>query len=187
MPLKTRVKVGNITNLSDARYCAGMGVELLGFPVGNGGLTPTTYRQIIDWVTGPELVLETDETQLSLEKLKVSFPGHYVQINKNQLHLLDDVTVQFIVVLAAQDASRLAARINACANVKYIEVIGDVSLVIEHGLTAPLLLRFPPGSDLSQALSQKIAGISLTGTEELSPGLKDYTALAEVLEQLEVD
>ena len=29
MPLKTFVKVGNITNLSDARYCAGMGVDML--------------------------------------------------------------------------------------------------------------------------------------------------------------
>ena len=33
MPLKTIVKVGSITNLSDARYCAGMGVEMLGFNV----------------------------------------------------------------------------------------------------------------------------------------------------------
>ena len=29
--LKTLVKVGEINNLSDARYSAGMGVELLGF------------------------------------------------------------------------------------------------------------------------------------------------------------
>jgi phosphoribosylanthranilate isomerase len=33
MALKCFVKVGNVTNLSDARYCAGMGVDLLGFPV----------------------------------------------------------------------------------------------------------------------------------------------------------
>ena len=31
--LKTQVKVSSITNLSDARYCAGMGVDLLGFPI----------------------------------------------------------------------------------------------------------------------------------------------------------
>ncbi len=31
MALKTIVKVGNITNLSDARYCAVMGVDMLGF------------------------------------------------------------------------------------------------------------------------------------------------------------
>ena len=29
--LKTLIKVSNINNLSDARYCAGMGVEMLGF------------------------------------------------------------------------------------------------------------------------------------------------------------
>ena len=33
MSLQTFVKVGEITNLSDARYCAGMGVDLLGFNV----------------------------------------------------------------------------------------------------------------------------------------------------------
>ena len=31
--LKTLVKVSGIENLSDARYCAGMGVEFLGFPL----------------------------------------------------------------------------------------------------------------------------------------------------------
>jgi phosphoribosylanthranilate isomerase len=31
MALKTLVKASEVNNLSDARYCAGMGVEMLGF------------------------------------------------------------------------------------------------------------------------------------------------------------
>jgi phosphoribosylanthranilate isomerase len=31
--LTKTVKISNVTNLSDARYCAGMGVEMLGFSI----------------------------------------------------------------------------------------------------------------------------------------------------------
>ena len=33
--LKTIVKVSEVNNLSDARYCAGMGVEYIGFSMDN--------------------------------------------------------------------------------------------------------------------------------------------------------
>jgi phosphoribosylanthranilate isomerase len=49
MALKTKVKAGNITNLSDARYCAGMGVDWLGFPA--DVVNPDTFKEITNWVT----------------------------------------------------------------------------------------------------------------------------------------
>lgn len=56
MSLKTKVKVGNITNLSDARYCAGMGVDWLGFPIES--VNPKTFAEITSWVTGPQFMIE---------------------------------------------------------------------------------------------------------------------------------
>src|SRR5688572_15531110 len=61
MPLKTLVKVGNITNLSDARYCAGMGVDMLGFRVIEGQenfVAPKLFQEIRGWVAGPKVVAE---------------------------------------------------------------------------------------------------------------------------------
>ena len=64
MSLKTKVKVGNITNLSDARYCAGMGVDMLGFAIGKAdgqGVGATKFKEITDWIAGPEFILELPE------------------------------------------------------------------------------------------------------------------------------
>ena len=61
MALKTLVKVSKISNLSDARYCAGMGVDLLGFTAVPGQdqyVTPTLYKEIRGWFSGPQVVAE---------------------------------------------------------------------------------------------------------------------------------
>src|SRR5262245_4914546 len=61
MPLKTIVKVGNITNLSDARYCSGMGVEMLGFQAIESRpnhITPKLFQEIRRWIPGPKVVAE---------------------------------------------------------------------------------------------------------------------------------
>jgi phosphoribosylanthranilate isomerase len=61
MPLKTIVKVGNISNLSDARYCAGMGVDMLGFRVIDGlpgYIAPQAFQEIRGWISGPKVVAE---------------------------------------------------------------------------------------------------------------------------------
>ena len=53
--LKTFVIVGEISNLSDARYCAGMGVDVLGFninPVEETCVAPETLNEISGWVAG---------------------------------------------------------------------------------------------------------------------------------------
>jgi len=56
--LKTKVKVSKVTNLSEARYCAGMGVDFLSFPVSS--VDPKTYQEITGWVAGPLFGVEID-------------------------------------------------------------------------------------------------------------------------------
>ena len=61
MPLKTFVKVGCITNLSDARYCAGMGVDMLGFRAVESQenyIKPSQFQEIRGWIAGPLVVAE---------------------------------------------------------------------------------------------------------------------------------
>ena len=91
MALKTKVKVGNITNLSDARYCAGMGVDMLGFPVsGTNGLSLEKFKEINGWVTGPELVLEIDSPENAAE-LAQQFYGNHIEIEAALLPSLKDI------------------------------------------------------------------------------------------------
>ena len=64
MALSTIVLVNQISNLSDARYCAGMGVEMLGFSVEENTasyITPEAFKEISGWVAGVKLVGEVEE------------------------------------------------------------------------------------------------------------------------------
>ena len=57
--LKTVVKISNVTNLSDARYCAGMGVEMLGFSIDEAAETYVDLKKFNDirsWIAGVQIV-----------------------------------------------------------------------------------------------------------------------------------
>ena len=61
MALRTFVKINGITNLTDARYCSGMYVDLLGFTFEEGAdrlVSTTTFKEISGWVSGVDFVAE---------------------------------------------------------------------------------------------------------------------------------
>ena len=68
----TTIKAGNITNLSNARYCAGMGIDIIGFPIGNNsffGLETVKIEEIKNWIAGIDIALELSDTNFEKEKL----------------------------------------------------------------------------------------------------------------------
>ena len=83
MALTTIVKVGNITNLSDARYCAGMGVDMLGFCFEKKSeqyIDPESYKEIIGWISGPQLVGEFDTNdETKILELKLNKGGNDIR------------------------------------------------------------------------------------------------------------
>jgi phosphoribosylanthranilate isomerase len=85
MSLKTKVKAGNITNLHEARYCAGMGVDWLGFRADT--VDATTFKDITNWVSGPQFVLELSEAT-SLESI-ATYQISLLEISYKQLGLID--------------------------------------------------------------------------------------------------
>jgi phosphoribosylanthranilate isomerase len=192
MSLKTTVKVGSITSLSEARYCAGMGVDLLGFPVGDGGLKPEQYRQMIEWVAGPELVLEvTHSRTLDLQYITDNYPGHYIGIGRAQLDWLSNTKLNFILTIEPSDWVSLYGDLMGRENLKYIELLGatknDVASVRAISSQFPVLLNIAAADALDEGLMMNTKGISLTGSDEEKPGMKDYGHVAEVLEALETE
>ncbi|HMJ68357.1 MAG TPA: hypothetical protein VK508_05665 [Cyclobacteriaceae bacterium] len=192
MSLKTKVKVGRVTNLSEARYCAGMGVDLLGFPVGDEGLKPEQYRQMIEWVAGPELVLEAHHSRtLDLKYITDNYPGHYIEIGRDQLDWLSDGKVNFILAIEAKDWVSLYGNLMGLENIKYIELLNatqyDASTVQAIGSLFPVLLGVNDPGRLADVLKLNSAGISLVGSDEEKPGIKDYGSVAEILEALETE
>lgn len=191
MSLKSKVKVGRVTNLSEARYCAGMGVDMLGFPVGKDGLTPEQYKQMIEWVAGPEFVLETNHSD-SVDRTYITdnYPGHYVGIGVREIDWLYETKLNFVVILEARDWVRVYGDLTSRDNVKFVEVVNaskqDAATIRAIAAYFPVLVRISSVEDLS-IIDSLNAGIALTGSDEEKPGIKDYSKVAEILESLEVD
>jgi phosphoribosylanthranilate isomerase len=190
MSLKTKVKAGNITNLSDARYCAGMGVDWLGFPADS--IDPKTFAEITGWVTGPQFVLE-----LSAGAIPESIAEYAVDIIQvNHQHVQKSILFnhQLIVALPLTDWNQAKAELiknkDRIQHILLLNLTGnkteDLNIMTEIATHTDVLISLEvcPYS-LNEILDFPITGINIAGNSELKPGLKDYTELADVLEQLE--
>ncbi len=84
MALKTFVKISAVNNLSDARYCAGMGVDMLGFALEVDNpcfILPEKYTEIIGWLSGVKFVGEFETANLKqLNKILEEYPINALQI-----------------------------------------------------------------------------------------------------------
>jgi len=192
MSLKTKVKAGNITNLSDARYCAGMGVDWLGFPADS--IDPKTFAEITGWVTGPQFVLELSAGAIpeSLSEYAVDI----IQVNYQHLQKSILFNHQLIAALSLTDWNLAKAEIiknkDRIQHILLLNLTGnkkeDVNILTEIATYTDVLISLEacPYS-LHEILDFPIAGINIAGNSELKPGLKDYTELADVLEQLETE
>jgi phosphoribosylanthranilate isomerase len=194
MALKTKVKVGNITNLSDARYCAGMGVDLLGFPItGDRAITLEKFKEINGWITGPELVLEIDSPENASQLIEM-FYGNHIEIDASHLPFLENIkNISLLVRVDLKDWKKTSSLLHPFkqyirylivkdyldASIKVLkEVASDYSVLAEYN---------PEEGDLDEVLDLPVEGIALKTDEELKPGLKDYQKLSSILEKLELD
>jgi phosphoribosylanthranilate isomerase len=198
MALKTKVKVGKITNLSDARYCSGMSVDFLGFPISSAGLTLDlkNYREITGWVSGPAFVLEwkSEEIPHDFQEMIQPYNADYFEVSARQLEKIPPVKNRLMVNLKVEDWHSLRPVLNGhkdrihCLILKSLE--GDVinsPVVREIAQEFSVLLGFGiTKKNLAALLTLPIAGFALEGTKEDKPGFKEYLALSEILEALEV-
>jgi phosphoribosylanthranilate isomerase len=183
MPLKTVVKIGSITNLSDARYCAGMGVDFLGFRVINGQrnyLPSKKYQEISGWVTGPQTVAELYGMQHphELDAILEGYKPDYLEMGLTELNLFSTLPLPIILFLDGAIPSTLPVEPNYLL----------LKQIIENQYSFPVLLEVHSLEEMNTALRYpSVGGIALQGSSEISPGLKDYALLADILEQLESD
>lgn len=196
MILKTKVKVGNITNLSDARYCAGMGVDLLGFPIGNNKdqISIETFQEIVDWVAGPEFVAEYSDAmdEQIIEKVTQMASIQHIQVNLQQLKSLSPNLTGKSIILSCSinDWFEHVEELKG-SPLSYLVLLGDTHDWEKVKLMNDEVPVLAPYSSLTMKLEElltlPLSGIVLEGTSEDKPGQKDYDHLAEVLESLEID
>ena len=184
MPLKTFVKVGSITNLSEARYCAGMGVDLLGFCTINGKesyLAPPQFQEIRGWITGPQIVAEIYglQSEAELESILSDYKPDYLEMGPKELELLTDVPLPFI--LSSNGDGVFADQRKTPSYV----LLKDLAI---NTLPYPVLIEVQSLEEVQRVLdSPNTSGIAMNGGPEIRPGLKEYEALADILELLDTD
>jgi phosphoribosylanthranilate isomerase len=189
MALKTTVKV-TINNLSDARYCAGMGVEFIGFstdPDDPFYLSPDNFSEISEWLSGVDFVAETN----GISETSDSYDVDYVQVvNPAEAILFSDKKI--ILEGTADDLHRWKDQLPEIKNLAFLLLVitgnTDTDDIIKEFHEYPLLIGYDISLDEVMALADSPAtGIALKGSDEIKPGLKDYDELADILEALEVD
>lgn len=205
MALKTFVKISGITNLSDARYCAGMYVDLIGFALEENSekyVTPAQFQEITGWVSGLEFVGEFDylSAKDALEILK-SYPT---------ITWVEHTRIDDLVTLKASGYHPIYKK--DLAEVRHMEA--DVASILQkEGIMFHITSNDDPLTERDKEVITKLSkmcdvilgagissenvfslidtlklkGIVLEGGKEIKPGLKDFDELADILEELEIE
>ena len=197
MPLKTLVKVGNISNLSDARYCAGMGVEMLGFTVieGRENFIPSkSYQEIRGWVSGPSVVAEVYglHAETNITAIRNDYSPDFLELSVDDLPNLSDKTLPLILLTTEDSLTKNLIQLNSIKERIAFLILEESnntwSFIEKTAAIFPVLVALESSLNLPGVLEKtNLKGIVLNGSQELKPGLKDYDQLAEVLEQLDTD
>ncbi len=205
MALSTIVLVNQINNLSDARYCAGMGVEMLGFNLQEGQpgyVSPEAFKEISGWVSGVKLVGQVQELPIpDLEELLLTYKVDMVQLNSLYLvEELDEIPMP-IIFRVMIDKDTVEENIQSLLEVYHPHV--EYFLIDSEDFTSidatnlrflkdlskkyPILLGFGLTKENTKEALDKVspAGIALKGGEEIRPGYKNFDELEEIFEQLE--
>lgn len=205
MALKTFVKISEVSNLSDARYCAGMTVNLMGFDLKKDSpayVSPENFMELTGWVSGVEFVGEYGNA--SEDAIKESIKDYEINYFQTDNPAIIPLFPDFKRILRfdmdkVTDAEEVKNTMEKVADEvefflfesgngnHYKENV--VNQVLDLAKDFPVILGFNINDnnvmDLVETTS--IKGISLKGGEEIRPGYKDFDELADILETLEVD
>ncbi len=196
MQQKPVIYVSRITNLSDARYCAGMGVDMLGFVIDPGDVdyvSPSQYQEMIGWIAGPKRVLEIPENaSLDLDSMISLYQPDLLCASMTTVGQVDSLAMHLILNLSFNELSSFQAlepRIKTKVDYLLINDLPSNASAL-HSLiqnAPPILLSLNQnhGQVLELLNHSGAEGFALQGSRELSPGLKDYDHLSRILEELE--
>lgn len=203
MGLKLKVKVSEVNNLSDARYCAGMGVDMIGFHLDTDHprfIELSSVQEIVNWVHGIKVVgefsvINIDNINYLAEELNLDYVQLPATVSAEELSRLNRPAIVRIDLRNGQEqtVSQLLGTLGAFVaffllesdEVDSIETV-DVNLK-RWASQYPVILGIGIEKEKLSFIEEYIspAAIALKGGDEIKPGLKNFDELAEILEELE--
>lgn len=205
MALKVPVKLSRVSSLTDARYGAGMMVDLIGFPI-----TPDTnleqvasYKEIAQWLTGVSFIAEIRglvPRTLLKDLLETEWFTHIQAGDRALLAWAKDCGKKTILRIAIEDLTNEILTSDPLDEVDFItlknpdETQADPTLQLTHLIPLlqrkPVFLGFGVNTQNVNDLIERfpIYGLDLNSeTQEQAAGIQDLSSLANVLEAIEVD
>ncbi len=176
------LKFSNISNLSDARYAAGMWADFIGFcfdPSSPSYLEPSKAKSIISWVSGPTLVAEFGDqpiewildfsTQLSIQVVQI--PASYKDLTIFEKGLKTIVMVDDKTSYPTIDK----ADILITGNMEVYQYLIDLT-------EKPVIFQ----TQSLQEDASDFRGLSISGQVEDHPGTRNQGEWTEYLEKFEL-
>lgn len=203
MGLTIPVILNSVNNLSDARYAAGMGVDLMGFEVEEGAdryVSPDLFKAITSWLSGVQTVASVSVLNPgTLAFIQEQYQPDFIQFESvegiSQSELSEIACIQKIVIPQGNVLDALAQvkqQMYDEANFillelsdwtewqKHTEIISKVNN--HHTILWALPIE---KEDVAVIQSLDLKGIALKGGDEQRPGWKDLDQLIDILEALE--
>ncbi len=196
MPHLVPILIRGINNLSDARYCAGMGADKLTFvldPTVPGHLDTKAVKELAGWVAGVELIGEFDQlTAPEINAIAADCMLDAVLLRQpRSAEELAEIAPPVYIELAI-GAIRINSFIPASPIglvIELAEPLTGETLATLHEIANERALWLGPGlhPDLARDLANQLplAGLVFPSGDEVKPGLRDFDQLEAVFEALE--
>jgi phosphoribosylanthranilate isomerase len=202
MALKTLVKIGGVNNLSDARYCAGMGVDMLGFDLNQGHegfVDPVRFAEISGWISGADYVGEVHDMDVpAIQQTSKQYNLQILEVNEpDKLDQLDTIGIPVILSVNAKDYRNESALLDSLKKhnarcfatiVAFDKTLPGEKILSNSGEFRLILSGSASGDVINNWVEEyNIFGVELKGGNEIKPGFKNFDDLADVLEILEIE
>lgn len=189
MALKTNVYISDVTNLTEARYYAGMEVSMIGFNATPGSGTyssATQFDAITSWLSGIKTVWQWNLPLTSdFLTLVNETPSDFIELNSiPDTDLLYNLAKP--IILRTKDIQTIKSiSPELKQHIHFLVWEGPLTELPQiNGLT--VFLQTSPDLNIEELLKHNPnTGIALKGVPELRPGWNDFDQLADLLEALE--
>ena len=198
MPHLVPLLIRGINNLSDARYCAGMGADKLTFvldPALPGHLNAKAMKELSGWIAGVELIGEFDQLsapEINALAAECALDAVLLRSHRTPAELAEIAPPVYLELPAAMLTNGQELPAGPVGFV--VEMSTDVTAnppASLAALAAQVALWLGPGLHPEQArefaTGLPLAGLSFPSGDEVKPGLRDFDQLEAVFEALEVE
>lgn len=175
------VKAGSITNLTDARFFAAYDVDYIGFcfdPLSPDYISPQNALAIKGWIAGPKIVAEFANQDAENVKNIISFFEPDViecELRSFNFEILN-TDLPYILKISGNELNEMHHE-----NCLFY-LTDDFNLIQNLNPEIPFMLDIT-GKEIDLS-NPKIKAIQIQGSQEIEVGVKDYDAIANLIEGL---